>query len=175
MNPLTIIPLPYRLLGLVLLAAALIGFSWLKGANHVRDEWDAANTKQAMQMSGFKQRQAEATVQVVTKYVDRVKVVRETGETIIKELPIYVTPEADVACVLSRGFVRLHDAAVAGRIPFTAGAADVTPAGIALSTAADTVVDNYERCHENAEQLIALQSWIRSIIETPETTDNRKP
>lgn len=121
MNPLTIIPLPYRLLALVLLAVALVGFGWLEGANHVQDEWDAANTKQDLQASGVKERQAEATVQVVTKYVDRVKVVRETGETIIKEVPIYVTPEADATCVLYRGFVRLHDAAAAGRIPEPAG------------------------------------------------------
>lgn len=163
MNPLTIIPLPYRLLAVALLAVALVGFGWLNGANHVQDEWDAAITKQAMQMSGVKQRQAEATVQVVTKYVDRVKVVQETGDTIIKEIPVYVTPEADAICVLSRGFVRLHDAAAAGRISESAGGPDATPAGIALSTAAGTVADNYERCHENAEQLIALQSWIRSI------------
>lgn len=32
------------------------------------------------------------------------------------------------------------------------------PAGIALSAIAGTVSDNYVRCHENAEQLIALQA-----------------
>ncbi|MDO9602064.1 MAG: hypothetical protein Q7J02_07100, partial [Rhodocyclaceae bacterium] len=58
--------------------------------------------------------------------------------------------------------VRLHDAAAAGRIPQAAGAADALPAGIALSAAAGTVADNYQRCHENAEQLIALQEWVRA-------------
>ena len=111
----------------------------------------------------MKQRQAEATVQVVTQYVDRVKIVRETGATIVKEVPVYVSPEADAACVLPRGFVRLHDAAAAGRSPEPAGSSDAAPAGIALSTVAGTVADNYERCHENAEQLIALQAWGRQV------------
>ena len=111
----------------------------------------------------MKQRQAEATVQVVTQYVDRVKIVRETGATIVKEVPVYVSPEADAACALPRGFVRLHDAAAAGRSPEPAGSSDAAPAGIALSTVAGTVADNYERCHENAEQLIALQAWGRQV------------
>ncbi len=69
--------------------------------------------------------------------------------------------ETDAACVLSRGFVRLHDDAIAGRLPGPAGGADAAPDGIALSTVASTVVDNYERCHENAEQMTWLQQWIR--------------
>ena len=165
MNPLAIVPLPYRLLALALLAVALVVFGWVKGVGHVQAEWDAANTRQAQQVSVVKQRQAEATVQVVTKYVDRVKIVRETGATIVKEVPVYVSPEADAACVLPRGFVRLHDAAAAGRVPESAGGADAAPAGIALSTVAGTVADNYERCRENSEQLIALQAWLHSIIQ----------
>lgn len=157
-----LIPWPYRLLAMAALAVALVGFGWVKGAGHVQAEWDVATGKQALQVAIVKHRQAEATVQVVTKYIDRVKVVRETGDTIIKEVPVYVPVEADAACVLHRGFVRLHDAAAAGRIPQSAGGSDALPAGIALSAVAGTVADNYQRCHENTEQLIALQEWIRA-------------
>ena len=161
-------PWPYRLLALAALAAALIGFGWVKGAGHVQTEWDTATSKQVLQVAGVKVKQAEATVKVVTKYIDRIKVVRKTGDTIIKEVPVYVTPEADAACVLSRGFVRLHDAAAAGRLPESAGGPDAGPAGIALSTVAGTVADNYGRCHENAEQLISLQAWILEMKKAAE-------
>lgn len=157
-----LIPWPYRLLAMAAFAVALVGFGWVKGAGHVQAEWDAATGKQSLQGAVVQKRQAEATVQVVTKYVDRVKVVREAGDTIIKEVPVYVPAEADAACVLSRGFVRLHDAAATGRLPQAAGAADALPAGIALSAVAGTVADNYERCHENTEQLRSLQEWIRT-------------
>lgn len=163
-----LIPWPYRLLAMAAFAAALAGFGWVKGACHVQAEWDAATGKQSLQVAVIQKRRAETTVQVVTRYVDRAKVVRETGDTIINEVPVYVPAEADAACVLSRGFVRLHDAAAAGRLPQAAGAADALPAGIALSTVAGTVADNYERCHENAEQLTALQEWIREMEKAAE-------
>lgn len=39
----TIIPLQYRILLLVAFAAALMGFGWVKGAQHVDAKWEAAN------------------------------------------------------------------------------------------------------------------------------------
>ncbi|KAG0164413.1 hypothetical protein DFQ28_005150 [Apophysomyces sp. BC1034] len=156
-----VVPWPCRLLALAVLAAALVAFGWVKGAGHVQAAWDAAVVKQSLTTARVQQRQADATVQVVTKYVDRVQVVREKGADIIKEVPVYVTREADAACVLPRGFVRLHDAAAANEIPGPAGSADAAPAGITLSTAAATVADNYKRCNENAAALTALQEWVR--------------
>ncbi|MEW6612722.1 MAG: hypothetical protein AB1409_08275 [Pseudomonadota bacterium] len=158
-----LIPAPWRWLALVLLAAALVGFGWVRGAAHVQARWDAAMLRQSLAAARVQARQAEATVKVVTQYVDRVKIVRQKGAEIIKEVPVYVPVEADAACVVPRGFVRLHDAAATGRLPEPAGAADAAPAGVALSTVAGTVADNYERCHENAEQLRALQAWIREM------------
>ncbi|GAB1382138.1 hypothetical protein MASR1M50_04570 [Burkholderiales bacterium] len=162
----TLIPWPYRLLALVLLAVALIGFGWIKGAGHVQAQWDAAAQQQALQTSATRLRQAEATVKVVTEYVDRVRVVREKGDTIIKEVLVYVPVEADAACTINRGFVRLHDAAAAGELPKPAGDANAPAAGLALSAVAGTVAGNYQSCHENAEQLRALQAWVREMAAT---------
>lgn len=158
-----LIPWPYRWLALVLLAAALIGFGWIKGAGHVQAQWDATVQKQTLQAAAVRERQAQATVKVVTQYVDRIRVVREKGDTIIKEVPVYVPVQADAACTINRGFVRLHDAAAAGELPESARDADAVAAGIALSAVAGTVVANYQSCHENAEQLRALQTWIREM------------
>lgn len=166
----SVIPWPYRVLAAALLALALIGFGWVKGAVHVQDEWDKAIAKQVVQVITVKQRQAEATVQVITKYVDRIKIVRETGATTAKEVTNHVTPTADAACVVPVGFVRVHNAAAANRVPEPAGAVDAAPAGIALSAVAGTVADNYERCHENAEQLIGLQEWILEMKKAAESS-----
>ena len=73
----SLIPWPYRWLALALLAAALIGFGWVKGARHVQARWDAAVQQQTLQAAAIRERQAQATVKVVTEYVDRVRVVRE--------------------------------------------------------------------------------------------------
>lgn len=47
----------------------------------------------------------------VTQYVDRIQYVEQAAKTIVKEIPVYVTPEADASCDVS-GFVRLHNDAI---------------------------------------------------------------
>ncbi|WP_034196660.1 hypothetical protein [Burkholderia cenocepacia] len=108
---------------------------------------------------------ARRDVKVVTQYVDRVQVVREKGDTIIKEVPVYVDHEADRACVVPVGFVRVHDSAAANVPVGDPGSADAAPSGVALSAVAATVAGNYTTCHENAEQLIALQARVRDTEE----------
>lgn len=166
MGPLSLVPWPYRLLIVAVLAAALVGVGWVKGASHVQAEWDAEVAKQSLTAARVEKAQAQATVQVVTEYVDRVKIVRQAGDTIIKEVPVYVPAQADAACVVPRGFVRLHDAAAQGVVPEPAGDSDAAPAGVALSAVAGTVAENYTACRANAEQLSALQSWILQMKES---------
>jgi hypothetical protein len=70
---------PYRLLALAALGIALFGFGWFKGTNHVQAKWNAATAAQQQSQVQVQIQQAEATVQVVTQYVDRIQVVREKG------------------------------------------------------------------------------------------------
>jgi hypothetical protein len=160
----SLIPWPYRWLALASLGVALIGFGWIKGAGYVQAEWDAAVQEQSRHAAAVRERQAQATVKVVTQYVDRVRVVREKGETIIKEVPVYVPVQADAACTINRGFVRLHDAAATSELPEPARDADAAAEGLALSAVAGTVAANYQSCHENAEQLRALQAWVGEMM-----------
>lgn len=156
------IPLPYRILAGVLLGLALCAAGFAAGAKVTGDHWRAKVAASERKTARIQQKQGEATVKVVTEYVDRIKVVHEKGDTIIKEVHTYVTPEADAHCIVPRGFVRLHDAAAANQIPGPAGTSDAAPSGIALSTTAGTIAINYERCAGNAEQLRGLQEWVRA-------------
>jgi len=157
----TAISWPYRLLALAAFGIAVFGFGWLKGASHVQAQWDAASAAQQQAQAQVQIRQAQATAQVVTQYVDRIQVVREKGDTLIQEVSVYVPVQSDAACTVHRGFVSLHDAAAAGELPTAPGDIDAPAEGLALSAVAATVVTNYQTCHENAEQLKALQDWIR--------------
>ena len=152
----TMIAAPYRWLAMLVLAVAVFATGWVKGASQVQARWDAATGTQAVAVVTVKQRQAEATVQVVTQYVDRVHTVREVGQTIIKEVPVYVPADSPA---LPGGFRLLHDAAARGELPDATGAADA-PAVPAQDLAA-TLAANYLACRENAEQLTALQGWIK--------------
>lgn len=125
----------------------------------VRADVQVAQAKAEKAAAELKTAQGIVTVKTVTEYVDRVQIVREKGETIVKEVKVYVTPEADAACVVPVGFVRVHDAAASGEPAVPAGDPDAPAEGIALSTVAETIAENYTIAHENAEQLTALQKW----------------
>ena len=49
-------------------------------------------------------KQQQASVKTVTEYVDKVKVVRQKGETVIKEIPVYITKDVDSGCVIPDAF-----------------------------------------------------------------------
>lgn len=145
----------YRWLALLALAGALLAFGWIKGASHEQAKADAANHSATARTAIVRQRQAKVTVQVLTKYVDRVRTVHVAGETIIKEVPVYVPPDSPA---LPGGFRLLHDAAALGELPDPARIADA--AAVPAQDVAATVAANYLTCRENAEQLTALQEWV---------------
>jgi hypothetical protein len=90
--------------------------------------------------------------------------------TLIREVPVYVTPKAVAACVVPRGFVELHNnaarpgdtaaAVVSGAPPELVDA----PSGVGLDTVASTIITNYGRCNSNAAQLAALEKWATEAI-----------
>lgn len=162
-----LVPLPYRLVAMALLAVALIGFGWVKGSAHMHDEWDKADAAQERFVAGVRVRQAQATVQVVTKFVDRVQIVRTRGADIVREVPVYVPLDAPD---LPGGFRLLHDAAARGDLAGPAGSLDATP--VAAQTVARTVAENYITCRLNAEQLMSLQEWVVEMQAAGETDRN---
>jgi hypothetical protein len=151
---------PARALAVALVAVCLLSVGWLYGARHVQDAWDTDRQQQSDHVATVKTRQADATVQVVTQYLDRLRTVRVAGETLIKEVPIYVPLDTPA---LPGGWRVLHDAAARAKLPDPATSADAAP--VPAQDAAATVAGNYLTCIEQAEQLTALQDWVTRQIE----------
>ena len=112
-------------------------------------------------------RNQEAKAQVITETVStqheaKAVQIRTVYRDIIREVPTYVTVQADAACVVPAGFVRLHDAAAAGRLPGPAGQSDDAPSGVALSAASGVIAENYGTYAEVAQRLTDLQAWVRA-------------
>lgn len=84
-------------------------------------------------------------------------------QTIVKEVPTYVTPAMDRSFPLSVGFVRVLDAGALGldvaAVPGPAGLADDTASPIAPSDAAKTLVGNDEICRQTQQMVLGWQSW----------------
>lgn len=106
-------------------------------------------------------KQGKVTERVVTKYLDRVRTIRIAGDQIIKEVPVYVTPENDAACVINGGFVRLWNDANQGAVSDPAGGADAAPSAVELSEVGRQKAVEAKLHRETEAQLIALQEWVR--------------
>lgn len=159
-----LIPAPYRWLALAVLVAAACAVAWFKGAAHVHDQWDLETARRDKAIAERQVRVANAITTVVTRYVDRIKVVREVGETIIQEVPVYVTQDADRRCPVPAGFVRLWNGANRGELPAPDGSADEAASAVVLSDIATQHGREAEQCRATEEQLIALQDAVREAF-----------
>ena len=156
-----IIPPWVKPLVITLLVAGLLGGVYFKGRQDVQVKWDLAIAETEREIAELKAKQGEVTIKTITKYVDRIKVVKEKGEEVIKYVDKYITVKEDAKYPLPNNFVELHDAAAKNVVPDAARAADETPSRVKLSTATRTIAGNYNTCNEVREQLISLQDWIR--------------
>jgi hypothetical protein len=150
------VPLARRALIAVLIGAVLAVCGYVQGAAHVTKQWNEAKAKQAAAVAKVETKQAEATVKVVTQYVDRVQVVRERGKTITQQVTKYVPLSAPA---LPYGFRLLHDAAASG-VPLPDAAASLDGPSVSAQDVASTVSDNYASCRAEYEKLTSLQDWI---------------
>lgn len=86
---------------------------------------------------------------------------------LIQEVPIYVTPETDALFPLPCGFIRLHDAVVAGvepsALPNPAGKSDGDACEVKASTAASVIAENYGAALGWRQSLVDWQDWYAQV------------
>jgi hypothetical protein len=165
------VPLVLKYWKLAAGAAIVIG-AGIVGYNYSENKWEAKYAKLQeeaalvrLENQKLATKSEQVTIQEVTRYVDRIKVVEKQAQEIIKEVPIYVTEYADSICTLTDGTVWLHDKAASTpgttEIPQSPANPDGTTTEIRISDYSTKVIENYSVCHKNSEQLIALQNWIK--------------
>lgn len=126
------------------------------GKAAVQKDWDAAVERGRKELARLKAAAGKVTVRTETVYVDRVRTIREKGDAIVREVPVFVPAGS---CELPGGFRLLHDAAAADEpVPDPAGIPDAAP--VPAQIAATTVTGNYTTCHETAQRLTSLQDWV---------------
>ena len=127
------------------------------GQADVQAKWDKANAKAQAEIAKLREAAGRVTVRTETVYVDRVRTIREKGNEIIRNVPVYVPAGSPD---LPAGFRLLHDAAAANEpLPASPGITDA--AAVSAQTAAATVASNYALAAENAARLTSLQEWVR--------------
>ncbi len=142
----------------LIMAAAVVMVLWwayAAGKESVQKDWDASVARGLIEVAKLKEKQVVVTTKVETKYIDRIKTIREKGDVIVQKVPVYIpadTPD------FPGGFRILLDSAATGSIPDAASDADAAP--VPAQTLAASVADNYGTCLANAEQLRGLQEWV---------------
>lgn len=157
---------PIRTAILVGILAVLAFFGWRihaygearyeAGQANVQAKWDKAIERGRKEVERLRTEAGKVTVRTEIQYRDRVQVIREKGDAIVREVPVFVPAGSGD---LGGGFRLLHDAAAAnGPVPDPADIAHAAP--VEAQAVAGTVAGNYAEYHEVAARLTGLQSWV---------------
>jgi hypothetical protein len=143
-------------------AILLIGSVYLYGGYGTEMKWRKVAAELKADMDKKVALSEKNSKQIVTKYVTKTKVIKEKGDVIIKEVPKFITKDADANCVVPKSFVLLHDSAAKNEVPDSSKGVDGTTSGTKLSTIGETITINYNNYHQLSERLKALQDWVSS-------------
>lgn len=156
-----LLPLQYQLL-IKFTSAGILAFGlFMVGAISNEDSWQLKIAELKTEIAKKELAAAEVTHEVITQYVDRVKIVEGKTHEIIKKVPVYITKESDDKCIVNNGFVSLHDYAAKNELSDSTGNINEGASNVKLSTIADTISQNYGTYYQVVEQLKSLQEWIR--------------
>ncbi len=162
MIPLPVIPsikIPWQVwacAGLVLLLSAAGWKLYDLGQDHKQAEWDASIERGKVIVEKLKANQGKVTTKIVTQTVERIKVVTEKGDEIIKRVEVFVP---NGTCELPGSFRVYHDAAADNAIPDSTRIPDAKP--VPAKTLATTLAENYTTCHKAITDLQGLRQWVQ--------------
>lgn len=163
MLPTVVLPTWAKWAALAAAAVALYAFGRLDGARIEGAKHSDYVAGQAGKATQIQQARERVVTKVEIQYRDRIQVVREKGETIVKEVPVYVSAETDSRFPVPRGFVRVHDAAAAGEPAGPAAESDGEASPVVASAAAKTIAGNYAECRRWREQVIGWQDFYEQL------------
>jgi len=149
--------LPIQVVSIIVLVFGV----YMEGGISNQEKWEAKVAEAKLEMAKKETASAEVTTKVITKYVTKIEVVKEKGNEIIKQVPVYITKDADAKCDVPNGFVVLHDSASRNEVPDPTRKVDAGTSEVKISGVATTVTENYTTYHQVAEQLKSLQEWIK--------------
>lgn len=150
--------LPIQVASVIILSFGL----YMMGGASNQERWEAKVAEVKLEMAKKEAASAEDSVKVVTKYITKVEVVKQKGESIAKEIPNLISATADGQCVIPNGFVLLHDSASRNEIPDTSRGTNEGASAVKLSGVAQTITENYTTYYQVSEQLKSLQEWVNN-------------
>ena len=161
MNPTLI---AYAIIGAIAWTGIISTTAYIKGKSQCQLEQAAAEKEHAENVIDTRGKNENESNQNAATNIQKVETIRWKTRDVIVKVPVYVSRAGDRGCVVPAGFVRLHDSAASGTglpdNPDPSGQLYDSPSGIALSTVASTVAENYGTCREEMTRFEGLQDWV---------------
>lgn len=129
-------------------------YQYQQGQEQVKAEWAASVERGKKEVERLKSEAGKVTVKTEIKYVDRLKTIREKGETIVKVREVFVPIDSGY---LSGGFRLFYNAAIEGTVPDAAGIPNAAP--VAVTDVADTHAYNTQQCRIAYATVEGWQEW----------------
>lgn len=145
---------PIMAVGILALSAGL----FLEGALYSNDSWNQKTLELEVKLAEAEALSQKENVRIITKYKDKVRIIKDNTNENIKYIEKYVTVN-DSKCELPNSVIVLHDSASQNTLPPTASGALEGTSDVKISQLTETVVDNYGTCYQIREQLKAWQDW----------------
>jgi hypothetical protein len=165
------IPFPVKIMAIIFIVLGAAGWGYMKGSAHAEIELANYQAKAETQISELKTENTRISDNVVTEYVDRTNTIHDK-EIVYRDRLVNLGEGQNN---LSNGWVELHDAAAKLADPDAVLASDLSPSGVMDNAALAVVLTNYRVAHENKQQLISLQRWIRDNQAAIEAANLKAP
>jgi hypothetical protein len=145
--------LPIKVISII---ALVIGV-WFEGGISNNDAWLAKVKEMEVKVAAAEAKSSEANVKIITKVVEREKIIKEKTNANSQAITKYVTDE----CRLSNVAVVLHDSSSRNEVPPSTidtigGTSEVKTADLLT-----TVNENYGTYYEIVNKLKAWQEWYK--------------
>jgi len=156
-----LLPTQYKMPVIYLSICCICFGMFMAGASNNESHWVEKVKQMEVEMAKQEVATSNITTEVITKYVDRIKIVEGKTREIIKKVPIYITKEDDDKCTINNGFVSMFNSSASQtKIPNTTRDVNEEASDVKLSTLAETITENHGTYYQVAEQLKSLQDWI---------------
>ena len=140
----------------VSILAIAIG-TYMSGAISNEEAWRARVKEMEVKVAKAEAQSSEANVKIVTKIVEKEKIIKETTNENVKAVTKYITDE----CKLSNVAVSLHDSSSRNEVPSSTIDTIRGTSEIKTAELLTTVIENYGTYHEVVNRLKGWQDWYK--------------
>jgi len=151
---------PYKILVSPFALVIILFGIFYEGNYYGTKDYRARIAEMETKVDEFKVESEKVNTVIQTKYVDRVKIVKEKAEENVKIIEKIVT-QYDNKCELSNAAIVLHNSASQNTVSPSAGNSVEGTSNVKISDVLRAVTDNYSTYYQTREQVIGWQQWYK--------------